>query len=295
MSNKTQTKVENKAKTELPPIKSNVTPIDASTRAVTPAKDKDVPEVETEFKVAIMNFSGNVGKTTLKRFLFEPRMNLEAMYSIETLNKDGREDEEEIIVTGGEFESIQRAILDLDSVLVDIGVTNVETTMRYLNRIEGSYEEFDYFVIPVVKTPKPLRDSVNTIHELLKMGVEPENIKIVFNMVEDLDKVETEFADLIFALEEFGVPYDTSNAVMHTEFYPNFENLGISLEELLSTKVEDNKKELKALKDKSKKEGGLSEAEDERREQLINLITTQRYAKTAVRNLDKVYTSLFKI
>lgn len=289
MSNKAQTKATNTAEE----VKNNKAIVQS--QVVAPEKAKSEPEVETEFKVAIINFSGNVGKTTLKRFLLEPRMNLDAVYTIETLSKDGNEGEGDIIVTGGDFEDIQRALLELDSVLVDIGVTNVEATMRYLNRIEGSHEDFDYFIVPVVKMVKPLKNSVATIHSLLKMGVEPERIKVVFNMVEDPDKIEVHFEDLIFALEEFGVPYDTENAVTYTEFYPNFDNLGVSLEELLSTKVEENTKELKALRGKAKKNGGLSAEEEDRRDALIELITTQRYAKTAVRNLDRVYTSLFKI
>lgn len=258
-----------------------------------PAAASTQPQVETEFSIGIINFSGNVGKTTIKRFLLEPRMQLEGSYSIESINEDGNEGEDDIIIRGEKFEHVQRALVSLDSVIVDIGASNVEETMRFMGKIEGSYDDFDYFLVPVVKSPKQLKDSVTTIHELLKLGVDPERIKIVFSMVNNKEKVEVEFSDLIYALEELGVPYDTKAAVEFTEFYPNFVNLDITLAELLNTSPQDNREKVKEIKRKAKKDGVMSEADQELHDDLLELITTQRYARTAIRNLDEVYLTLF--
>jgi len=258
-----------------------------------PAAASTQPQVETEFSIGIINFSGNVGKTTIKRFLLEPRMQLEGSYSIESINEDGNEGEDDIIIRGEKFEHVQRALVSLDSVIVDIGASNVEETMRFMGKIEGSYDDFDYFLVPVVKSPKQLKDSVTTIHELLKLGVDPERIKIVFSMVNNKEKVEVEFSDLIYALEELVVLYDTKAAVEFTEFYPNFVNLDITLAELLNTSPQDNREKVKEIKRKAKKDGVMSEADQELHDDLLELITTQRYARTAIRNLDEVYLTLF--
>lgn len=293
------TKLNNNAAAATKDIKSNESAIQAKPVATENKNtDEAITEnteslIDTNFKVAIISVSGNIGKTVFKRFLLLPRMPGAEEYSIETINKDGRESKSEIILRGGRFEDLQRSLLPASSAIVDIGASNVEQTMSALKRLEGSHEDYDYFIVPVVKTAKPQADGIKTVHELLKLGVEPEKIKVVFNMVEYKDEIEADFAETIYALETLGVPYDLDAAIEFSSFYPNFNSLGITLEELLATPTKEHKSKIATLTAKRQKQGNLSEEDNDALLRYIELVTTQRYAKTCIRNHDQVFNVLF--
>ena len=44
-------------------------------------------------KTIVMNFSGNVGKSTVARHLLSPRMNNARIIPVESINSDGTQDE----------------------------------------------------------------------------------------------------------------------------------------------------------------------------------------------------------
>ena len=44
-------------------------------------------------KIAVINFSGNVGKSTIARNLLAPRIPDAEVFAVETINSDGTEDE----------------------------------------------------------------------------------------------------------------------------------------------------------------------------------------------------------
>ena len=44
-------------------------------------------------KVVVINYSGNVGKSTVARHLLSPRMNKCQVFAVESINSDGTEDD----------------------------------------------------------------------------------------------------------------------------------------------------------------------------------------------------------
>lgn len=107
-------------------------------------------------KVAVMNFSGNVGKTTVAGQLLKPRMGNARIFSIESINAgadaDGLEVEK---MKGRKFGELVDEIMLLDSAIIDVGASNVEDFVKLMQQYAGSHEEFDFFVVPVVKEKKP--------------------------------------------------------------------------------------------------------------------------------------------
>jgi len=77
-------------------------------------------------KVAVMNFSGNVGKTTVAGHLLKPRMGNAPIFSIESINAgadaDGLEVEK---MKGKKFGELVDEIMPLDSAIIDVGASNV--------------------------------------------------------------------------------------------------------------------------------------------------------------------------
>src|SRR5476649_1402114 len=110
-------------------------------------------------KIAVINFSGNVGKSTVARHLLAPRMNNAQVISIESINSDGTEDE---AIRGKQFGDLIEAMALMDDAVVDIGASNVEDLINQMKQYRGSHEDFDYFVVPTVSKHKQQRDTIST-------------------------------------------------------------------------------------------------------------------------------------
>ena len=128
-------------------------------------------------KVAVINFSGNVGKSTVARHLLAPKMNQATVIPVESINSDGTQDE---TIRGKQFGELQNDLSLLDDVVVDVGASNVEDFISMMKQYEGSHEDYDYFVIPTVPKAKQQRDTISTIEALSDIGVPPEKNSYCF-------------------------------------------------------------------------------------------------------------------
>ncbi|MGO4746738.1 StbB family protein [Serratia quinivorans] len=132
-------------------------------------------------KMAVLNNSGNVGKSTICQTLLKPRLKDSEIIRVETINSDGTNDNK---LSAKEFDEILKCIDDSDCTIIDIGSSNIEQFMVQMLEFQGSHELIDYFVVPVTTQDKQQRDSINTINNLLDSGIEQERIKIIFNQAE---------------------------------------------------------------------------------------------------------------
>lgn len=234
-------------------------------------------------KVAVMNFSGNVGKTTVAGHLLKPRMGDAQIFSIESINSgadaDGLDVEK---MKGKKFGELVDELMQRDSAIIDIGASNVEDFLKLMQQYDGSHEEFDFFVIPVVKEKKVQADTVNTIRALQKLGIEKKRIRMVFNKVEVDDSIPDEFAAL-FGLAEseksFVVKPDA--AIYSNEVFERLKAVGKSLGEITSDET-DYRAKLKTASD------------DDEKELCVRMVALKRLAVTANKNLDDVFKALFK-
>src|SRR4051795_9364625 len=133
-------------------------------------------------KVAVINFSGNVGKTTVARHLLLPRIKGAELIAVESLNAGESEGQ---ALRGRQFGELQEYLQTVDNVVVDIGASNVEELLGLMTRYRGSHEDFDYFVIPTVPALKQQQDTIATLAQLARIGIPRAKLKIVFNQVED--------------------------------------------------------------------------------------------------------------
>ena len=86
------------------------------------------------------------------------------IYSIESLNVDASGNGLDVEkLRGQKFGELQDQLMNLDSAIVDVGASNVEEFLKRMQQYAGSHEEFDYFLIPVVKESKQQADTINTI------------------------------------------------------------------------------------------------------------------------------------
>lgn len=223
-------------------------------------------------KIAVLNFSGNVGKTTIAKNLLLPRLKETHFVAIESINHGNQDD---IKIKSKDFSLLQDELLINDNIIVDIGASNIEETMRLMEQYKGSHEDFDYFVLPTVSDLKQQLDTIETAIKLVEIGVKPNKIRFILNMVNDSERIQNDFARIfdfakITKIKEPKVGIDTS------EVYPKLMNK--TIDELLA--MTDLREKLKTAKDESEKR------------QIANLIGTQRLAMTAKENLDKVFSDL---
>jgi hypothetical protein len=150
-------------------------------------------------KIAVINFSGNVGKSTVARHLLLPRIEGAELIAVESLNAD---DSQGQALRGRQFGELQEYLHTVDDVIVDIGASNVEDLLGLMQRYRGSHEDFDYFVVPTVPTAKQQQDTIATLIELAELGVTPSHIKLVLNMVDEDSDVPQAFRQLLAFLAQ---------------------------------------------------------------------------------------------
>lgn len=233
-------------------------------------------------KVAVINFSGNVGKTTIAGHLLKPRMGDAPIFSIESLNIDGSADGLDVEkLRGRNFGLLQEQLMTLDAAIVDVGASNVEDFLKLMQQYAGSHEEFDHFVVPVVKEKKQQADTVNTILALARLGVPPQRIRLVFNKVEVDERPEDEFPALFgLAARDGNFTLNRQALVYANEVFERLKSVGKSLGDITS--------------DTTDYRARLRQASDEQeKETCIQMVVLKRLAVTANQNLDEAYRALF--
>ncbi|AME27473.1 StbB family protein [Burkholderia sp. PAMC 26561] len=134
--------------------------------------------------IAVINFSGNVGKSTIARHLLAPRVRDAKVIAVESINADDGAQETDEKFRGRQFSELQARLLSGDNVVVDVGASNVESFVALMSEYDGSHDDFDLFVVPVVSAEKQQRDTVATLLNLANMGIAREKIVVVFNQVD---------------------------------------------------------------------------------------------------------------
>ncbi len=234
-------------------------------------------------KVAVMNFSGNVGKTTVAGQLLKPRMGNAPIYSIESLNMDASADGLEVEkMRGKKFGDLVAELMKLDDAIIDVGASNVEEFLKLMQQYDGSHEEFDFFVVPVVKEKKALADTVNTIRALAGLGIPKAKIRTVFNKADVDEEVHDEFA-VLFGLAETDNSFVVRpEAVIYSnEVFERLKAVGKSLADISADQT-DYRAQLRVAKD------------DDEKELCVRMVALKRLAVTANKNLDDVFKVLFK-
>jgi hypothetical protein len=229
-------------------------------------------------KVAVINFSGNVGKSTVARHLLLPRLNNAALFAVESINSDGTEDE---AVKGKEFAQLLESLAVVDNAVVDVGASNVEDFITLMAKYRGSHEDFDCYVVPTVVKPKQQTDTLSTIKALSEMGVPAKKIRLVFNMVED-EPVGRQFSGLFSYHADKGNFVLDPDAVIHmNELYGSLNGSGQTIADILND-PEDYKEKLKKATTTDEKVA------------LARKIAARRLATGVTEELDAVFKALFK-
>ena len=229
--------------------------------------------------VMVLNFSGNVGKSVISRHFLAPRLNDAFVIPVETINSDEHETD---AVKGNEFSTLLENMFTVrDSIIVDVGASNIESLLNEMTKITDSHEDFDYFVIPTVPKNKQKIDTLKTIMALNDLGVPAEKIRLIFNAVDEPNKVPTTFQSI----------FDYHNATQHFDLRPNAIIKSNELYGLLQA----SGKTIKAvLADETDFKEAMRQTENQEEILLLGrALTTKRLAKGVNAELDRVFNILF--
>ncbi|CDL85517.1 StbB family protein [Xenorhabdus cabanillasii] len=233
-------------------------------------------------KVAILNYTGTVGKTTVAAHLLSPRMNNAPIFAIESINETAEGlgiDVEKM--NGNKFRELFKKIMLEDDAIIDVGASNIEDFMNNMIKFDDSHEEFDFFVIPVTSGTKEQKETILMLDTLASIGIPQEKIKIVFNRVDS--DVDEEFPFILARhKKEKSFTLNKECTIFENELFDALSIKGLTVDALLSDTT-DYKSLLKNNKDANAKE----------RNTWADMFGLKSLAKGVKRNLDDVYTNLF--
>lgn len=228
-------------------------------------------------KLAVINFSGNVGKSTVARHLLAPRIPGCHFVAVESINAD---DAKPMTIRGRQFALLQEYLQTVSDLIVDVGASNVEDLLALMRRYSGSHMDFDAFIVPTVPARKQQQDTAATLAELARIGVPAERVRLVFNQVEDDNPIETVFETLLaYCAASGNVEPRIGAALRFNEVYARVRGSDQSLIELAADNTDYKAKIVKAA----------SMAE---KLPLVQRLATQRLAQGVIPELDACFAAL---
>ena len=236
-------------------------------------------------KLVVINFSGNVGKSTVAAHLLKPHMMDACLFSIETLNDDAATDGVDVeTFKGKKYRELQEEIFLLDDAIVDVGASNVEDFTNLMAQYHDSHKQFDFYVVPTVKEKKQTIDTIRTIKALSAMGIPKQKIRVVMNKVEVDDDIHEEFGSLFgLASVDKSFVMNEKCVIYNNEAFDQCKDLGVPLVDIVN-----DKNDYRELAKAAKTEGKTEEAE-----RLVKMALLKMIAVTAQKNLDQVFKALF--
>lgn len=235
-------------------------------------------------KIAVINFSGNVGKSTLAANLLLPRIDSARIFSIESSNVDAGADGVEVErMLGKQYDRLMSEMFLEDAAIVDVGASNISDFLKFMQQYNRSHEFFDYYLVPVVKEKKQQADTINTIDALRSIGIPAGKILLVFNKVE-VDEQET-VEDLFAPI--FGAHMVNQNFVLNqdaiiyrNDVFEKIKHLNMPISQLIADETDYRRKA---------REAGNSDERD----RCVEIAMAKMLAVSAEKNLAAVFRILF--
>lgn len=233
--------------------------------------------------IVVINYSGNVGKTTIVQHVLRPRFANGAgkVISVESVNEDMESDAK---VRAERFRAIIDELELNDSLIVDVGASNAEVFLQRMRQSEGSHEAISKFVIPVSTEIKQQRDTIQTVMALNDLGVPAERIHLILNKLPPGEDAESVYSRVIAFVESEKMCVLSLDAIVGSnEIFDLLRDpclMGMSIEALAQESPDEWRQKLRE-----------TESEEEKRP-ILNRISAIRLAKPVQRALDGVYAAI---
>lgn len=209
--------------------------------------DHKMKVFDAEFRILIINSSGNSTKTTTGRGFVRNRMHEPSYYKVGYIHQDIKG--EEIFTVAHKLEDVHEILMKSMSVIVEVEVSAFEETINKMRAMHGCYDDYDFVLIPIINSSiKLIEDSIRTIETLINIGVSPDRFRILFNREE---KNGCDFDPLTNKLEELKITYDLNAQIKNHDFYEKLDILGVRYNDITEYKLSVDKKQLEQLEAQS--------------------------------------------
>lgn len=233
-------------------------------------------------RIAVLNFSGSVGKTVTASHLLAPRIPDVEIIAVESTNESAADLGLNVDQLRGEhFGKLFRKLLMARAAIVDVGASNIEDFLAELNKYDQAQAEIDYYVLPVVGSGKAQRETIKTIQALAAAGVEQARIRVLFNRVDV--RAQDEF-EAIFSYARLSNAFvaNPQAQILESELFDLLANRRITIEAVLADDT-DYRQQLRE-----------ADPDDEAQiERLTDLVALQSLARPVNRQLDQAFAALF--
>lgn len=231
-------------------------------------------------KIAIINSSGNVGKSTISRELVyaripEPKIIVEVegqnssssrFQSITSVKFDGSTD----------FNVFYEYIInDEQNVIFDIGASEIANFVTNISEY-GVLGMFDLFIVPTKADAKIMEDTIKTIKFLQSQDIENDKIKVVFNAVKK--DVKTDFAPLLAF--KFDYEFNEDCFVRESNIISDLSLLKMTLVDVYNPDKKFYRADL------------LSEADPQKKKRLLKLDLINQAADKKIKEFDSVWMAI---
>jgi len=233
-------------------------------------------------KVAVLNFSGSVGKTVVASHLLAPRIPNAEFIAIESTNESAADLGLDIEQMRGEhFGRLFRSLLIAEAAIVDVGASNIEACLAELVKYDQAHLEIDYYVLPTLSSGKAQRETIKTIQALAEIEVPSERVRVLFNRV-DADVFE-EFSSIFgYAKKSKDFVANPDAAIFENEVFDLLASKRMTVQQILTD--ETNYRQLLRDTDRS---------DIKRITHLSDMHALQSLARPVNRQLDAAFAALF--
>ena len=233
-------------------------------------------------KIAMINDSGNVGKSLLSRELFYQNMKNGIIIEVETSNSssakfasNGKINLEKIY--GDEFDKLFSLMYQYDEFVVDVGKSQLERFLKELSKSSEILNEFDFIVVPVTSDNKILEDTLKLLEVLDSLNVK-EKVRVILNRADSL----REFDEFISEAKEIGYEIDTNLRILNYDVLKKLGQASKNAFELAADTRDLKAMSQKAFRDGNKEDGTI----------LAELDFMKKFSQGIVKNMDRVYALL---
>lgn len=238
-------------------------------------------------KLAILSYTGKIGKSTLCNTLAYPRMPGAAVIRLETINESGLSGaENESQLKGRDLAKLEMQLAKTVDAIVDVGASNVESFVFALNSQYEAHFAVDYFIVPVkanAHAQSEMQEAVKTIKALSLMGIEPERIKVVFNMLPADSDVREECKPLFNMHRKEPIFTLNPDACIHdTEAFSALASVKRSYTEMLADPINYRQEMAKIPVEKERE-----------RTELVKMIRAQGTVKMIEREMQSTWNAMF--
>lgn len=229
-------------------------------------------------KLVVLSGSGNVGKTVVAEHLLAPRMDDALLLRFGGLQNFGKQGHWR---QRSEISDVFAELLEQEHCIVDVAGHASAIVLAGIHRFASIHHAIDYFVIPVTSSGKVQFETIALLDRLNAVGVDANQIRIVFNRVDS--SVEEEFGTLLNYINQQGVVIgDRKAAIYETELSDILIEKNLTIRQVM-----DDETDYKRLLRENKQE------EAEQREDWADRYAIKCLTKHVKRHLDSCYETLF--